>query len=316
MKFLSRHFTDKFSKSLLHTAPFSLAGLALCAALFLFSGCGGSSSPVVKKKAVLAVSIEPERWLLEQIVGDKMEVTTLLANGGNPESYEPTFSHLANIQNSRAFFKLGNLGFETAILEKVKATNPDLPVFCVSDSIKLITSDESHAHRHRGHGGVDPHVWTSVPNAKIMAANMLRGVVAIDSANAQEYTNNFIALSLRLDSLDSRLAEMLKPVGGQTFLVWHPSLSYFARDYGLKQLSLGDEGREPSIADVTQLVNRARQSGSSVFLLQRDFDRNQADALLGELSKSINVREFNPLNYDFETELLRIAGSISGAAAD
>lgn len=316
MKILSRLFICKFSKSLLHAAPKPFTGLALCAALFLIVGCSGSSSPVVKKKDVLAVSIEPERWLLEQIVGDKMEVTTLMANGGNPESYEPTFSHLANIRDSRAFFQVGNLGFETAIIEKVKATNPDLPVFCISDSIKLIVNNESHANHRHTHGAIDPHVWTSVSNAKIMAANMLRGVIAIDSANAKEYTNNFIALSCRLDSLDSRIAQILEPMKEATFIVWHPSLTYFARDYDLNQLSLGDEGREPSIADVKQLVNRARKSGASVFLLQRDFDRNQADALLGELKGDIAVREFNPLNYDFETELLNIARSISGSNAD
>lgn len=284
-----------------------LIGVALCLTM-LASGCTGNNSPVISKKDIISVSIEPQRWLLEQIVGDRMEVKTLMANGGNPETYEPSFSHLAGIKQSRAFFQIGNLGFETAIIEKVRANNPELPIFTVSDSINLIRID--HDHGNNSHGSIDPHTWTSVKNAKIMARNMMRAMVEIDSLHANEYINNFIGLSTRLDSLDSLIATTLPD--SAAFLVWHPSLSYFARDYGLKQIAMGAEGRDPSIADVRRLINQAEKSGAGIFLIQRDFDRNQADALLKGLSSEVKVAEFAPLSYDFDSQLINIANAIAG----
>lgn len=263
---------------------------------------------------MLSVSIEPQRWLLEQIVGDRMEVKTLMANGGNPETYEPTVSHLTDLGHSRAYFCVGNLGFENAILEKVTANNPDTQVFTVSDSIELIRTDHQHDGGRHAHGSVDPHTWTSAKNARIMAANMLRAMTEIDPDHSEEYTGNFAALTRRLDSLDSLITATLSADSATTFIVWHPSLSYFARDYGLHQLSLGAEGREPSVADMKRLLSAAGTSGAKVFLLQRDFDRNQADALVAGLRDSVRVAEFSPLDYDFDTQLINIARAIAGTA--
>ncbi|MDE7388627.1 MAG: zinc ABC transporter substrate-binding protein, partial [Muribaculaceae bacterium] len=114
-----------------------------------------------------------------------------------------------------------------------------------------------------------------------------------------------------LDSLDAAVDSILGPLRGAAIVLWHPSLSYFAHDYGLRQIALGAEGREPSVADVKRLTDDVKRSGARVFLIQRDFDRNQADAIIGGLGDDIAVEQFSPLNYDFDAELLRIAGSIA-----
>ncbi len=231
----------------------------------------GCADPAARKIPVVSVSIEPQRWLLEQIVGDKMEVRSLMGNGGNPEHYEPTFSHLANLEKSVAYFQVGNLGFESAIMEKVQANNPDLPIYCVSDSIRMILDTHHHDHHKDSEEclAYDPHTWSSVKNAKIMAANMLRGMKEVDADNAAYYTRNFITLSHKLDSLDLMLTEKLAPVCGGSFIVWHPSLSYFARDYGLTQLALGMENKELSVEETRSLIDRARSAGTTVFLFRK-----------------------------------------------
>lgn len=261
------------------------------------------------------MSIEPQRWLLEQLVGDRMEVRTLMANGGDPETYEPTVTQLADIRSGSAYFQVGNLPFETVILEKIRVNTPNLLVFNVSDSVDYILTDAHEGHSHPGHhGSVDPHIWSSVKNAKIMATNMLKALKQIDPEHSEEYSANYLRLSMQLDSLDSRLRSLLP--AGATFMVWHPSLSYFARDYGLTQISLGVEGREPSVADLQRLISRARESGVKVFLNQRDFDRNQAAVLISGLKDKVTVTEFSPLSYDFDTQLTNIANAIAAGASD
>ena len=274
----------------------------------------GCADPAARKIPVVSVSIEPQRWLLEQIVGDKMEVRSLMGNGGNPEHYEPTFSHLANQEKSVAYFQVGNLGFESAIMEKVQANNPDLPIYCVSDSIRMILDTHHHDHHKDSEESLayDPHTWSSVKNAKIMAANMLRGMKEVDADNAAYYTRNFITLSHKLDSLDLMLTEKLAPVCGGSFIVWHPSLSYFARDYGLTQLALGMENKELSVEETRSLIDRARSAGTTVFFIQKDFDRSQAVAITDGLGSDIKLISINPLAYEWADEIQVVADAIAG----
>lgn len=250
----------------------------------------------------LTVSIEPQRWLLEQIVGENFDVRALLGKGANPESYDPTFNDLASLESSRAYLTIGNLAFEDALTEKLRSNNPNLQIFCSSDSIPLLHATHGD-HDH----GTDPHVWSSARNMKQMARNMLSAVSALDPENAVEYQANFSRLSLRLDSVDSACDSILAPVSGSTFVVWHPSLSYFARDYGLTQLSLGAEGKEHSLSNTMALINKMKDSGARVFLIQKDFDASQAEVISREVKTSV----IDPMNYDWDKELLHTARSIA-----
>lgn len=264
-------------------------------------GCRNRAA--VTERPLITVSIEPQRWLLERLVGNRMEVRSLLARGGNPESYEPTFSHLAALERSRAYLTVGNLGFEDAILEKVRANNPDLRIVCTSDSIELLHATHGD-HDH----GADPHVWSSAKNFRIMAENMLRSLREIDPEHAQEYNSNFIALAGLIDSVDARCDSLLAPLRGHAFMVWHPSLSYFARDYGLEQISLGAEGKEHSVDDTRALLNRMKSLDAEVFLVQKDFDSSRASSL----AEGVRTVVIDPLNYDWDTEMLHTARAIAG----
>lgn len=261
-------------------------------------GCRHESTP----DRTLTVSIEPQRWLLEQIVGDKFEVRSLLGRGANPESYDPTFNDLAALERSYAYLTIGNLAFEDAITAKIRENNPDLHIFCTSDSIPLLHATHGD-HDH----GADPHIWSSAKNMKRIAANMLSAVASIDPENKAEYMTNFNRLTLRLDSIDAACDSILTPVSGTTFIVWHPSLSYFARDYGLTQLSLGSEGKEHSVSNTMALISRMKDSGAKVFLIQKDFDASQAQVISREVETAI----IDPMNYEWDKEMLHTARSIA-----
>lgn len=277
----------------------------LCAAAAF--GSGSCINNAHSDKPVITVSIEPQRWLLEQIVGDRMEVRTLLDNGGNPESCEPSFAHMARLEESVCYMQVGNLGFETALVDRIRANNPDLAVITTSDSITYIIGDE-HDHGH-GHG-IDPHVWSSAPNARIMARNMLREVESLDPDNAAEYRANYQRLVAGIDSVDSECRRMLAESRGESFMVWHPSLSYFARDYGLHQIAIGAEGKEQSVGETRQAVDRMNRTDAAVFLVQKDFDSSRAEAIADK--GSMRVVTINPLNYHWDDEMLQTARAIAG----
>ena len=279
------------------TVIVAAAGLAL-------GSCNRSAAPEAEKP-VLTVCIEPQRWLLERIVGDRMEVRTLMARGGNPESYEPTFADLAKLESGVCFFEVGHLPFEAAIVDKVRANKPDLKIINSSDSIRLIVDDHGHDH------GIDPHVWNSTANARIIAANMLRAVKDLDPEGSATYEANFRRLNAVIDSVDSVCAAILEPAAGASFIVWHPSLSYFARDYGLHQLAVGAEGKEHSVHNTRDVVNHIAEHGASVFLVQKDFDTSKAD-VIAKSGANTRVETINPLNYEWDNELINTARAIAG----
>lgn len=261
-------------------------------------------------KPVITVSIQPQKYFLEQITGDKIDIRCLLSSGANPENYEPSMSHLVNLGKSEAYFCIGNIGFETAIVDKVRANNPDIRIFNNSEGIELITG--THSHRHGDNDvveEVDPHTWSSVKNARIIASNMYRAVVDMDPANREYYTRNYEIFVSRLDSLDSRLAAMLAPCRGRAFVVWHPSLSYFARDYGLEQISIGSESKESSVRAMQARIDEAIADSVKVFFFQKEFDTRQAQVVNEQIGAEMVT--INPLDYKWRDEMLIIADAIA-----
>lgn len=266
-------------------------------------------STKTNERPVITVSIQPQKFLLEQIVGDKIDVRCLLANGGNPESYEPSLTHLMNLEKSEAYFQIGNIGFESAIIDRIRNNNPNLKIFNTSDSIRLLIGTHSDCSHHGHSHEVDPHTWSSVKNGKIIATNMYKAMVNMDPANEKTYTRNYKTLMLRLDSLDNRIDSMLNDKRGTAFMVWHPSLSYFARDYGLKQISIGVEGKEESVQRIQRKIDEAKSMDATVFFSQKDFDSRQAAVISRETGA--DVVAINPLNYEWDKELYEIAAALA-----
>lgn len=271
---------------------------ALAALMSLVLSC----SMQEREERAVTVSIQPQKELLEAIVGDKLKVRSLLATGGDPETYDPSMSHLLNVEKSMAYFRVGDIGFEDAIIERVKLSCPDLPIIDSSEGIERISGTHE--------GGEDPHVWGSVNNARVMAANMLEAVCRLDTANARTYRANYNTLIARLDSVDSAIRESLASIHSRTFVVWHPSLSYFARDYGLKQIALGSEHKERTPESLKTLLDSASRSGAVIFMVEGADDRA---ARMAREELRLPVHQFNLQTYDWADELLGVAKALAAS---
>lgn len=288
-----------------HNYIFSLI-IAIITAAWIATGCAGGPA----EQRIVTVSIEPQRYMLEQITGDRVQVRSLLTEGANPETYDPSVTHMFNLGNSLGYLMIGNIGFEAAIIDKISEANPDLPIFDTSEGVIPILG--THSHGGHSHTVVDPHTWSSVKNAKIIARNMLAAMEKIDPSNKAYYRRNYDNFAARLDSIDNVITARLAPHKGDSFIVWHPSLSYFARDYGLNQVVVGgSEHKESSIADLKESIDTARKRGASIFFFQKDFDSRQVSAINSELDA--HEVTINPMTYNWENELLKIADAIAEA---
>ena len=287
-----------------HSFIISLLVICSITAVWIITGCGAAPS----ERPIVTVSIEPQRYILEQITGDRVQVRSLLTEGANPESYDPSVTHMHNLGKSLGYLRMGNIGFEVALVDKISEANPGLQIFNTSEGVSPILG--THSHGEHEHTAVDPHTWTSVKNVKIIARNMLDAMEQVDPDNKNYYKENYETFAARLDSLDNVITSKLAPHRGESFMVWHPSLSYFARDYGLNQVIVGNsENKDNSVNDLRTAIDSARATGARIFFFQKDIDSRQVSAINSELqSDEINI---NPLSDQWEDEIMRIADAIA-----
>ena len=259
-------------------------------------------------KDLILVSIEPQRMVLEQIVGDRYRVEALLANGADPETFDPTAADRMKVDRALLYFGTGVLPFE----EKLKQAAADRYVNS-GEGIPLLYGTHGHHHDdadgHEHHSEADPHFWSSVGNMRLMAKNMRDAVARTDTAVAAQCGLRYDAYVQHLDSLDSRLRGTLAPVRDASFAVWHPSLSYFARDYGLRQLSLGMEGKDLSAKGLRGAIDHALADSVRVFFFQKEYDSRQAEAINDAIGSRFVI--IDPLAYDWEEQLTLIADEIA-----
>lgn len=258
-------------------------GAVLLLCLSAVCACSRREAP----KDVLSVSIPAQKWLLDSIVGDRFQVVSVIETGANPETFEPSLRQLADMERSALYFIVGNLDFEISSLDRIRENYPDMQIVDSSRGIERVHS--GHAHSHAGgeehcHGEAgDPHVWSSLPNARLMARNMYDKVVELDPVNRDYYTARYRNLDAGLAALNDSVSRELAPLRNRTFLVWHPSLSYFARDYGLRQVSVETAGKESSPAQYRDRLDKARTVNPLVFFTQAEFDSRQAQSMAAEL---------------------------------
>ena len=280
--------------------------------VFLLSAICMSSCAEKSNKPALTVSILPQKYLLERIVGDNYDVECLLAQGSNPESYEPEMAHLIALEKCKAYFSVGTIPFEKALLARLQENAPDVKVINTSAGIQLLKGTHSgigHSHGHACNHEVDPHVWTSVVNAKCMARSMYEYMVEIDAANAHCFTANYDALCVSLDSLHSAFAEKLQSHKGSAFAVWHPSLSYFARDYDLVQIAMEIEGKEVPANKLKESIEHASNHGVKIIFYQKEFDNRQ----VLNINEALGAKmvEINPMSYDWVDEMTKITDALA-----
>ena len=270
--------------------------------IFICFACGNTAQK--SEKAIITVTIEPLRYFTEAIAGKNYQVVSMVPKGSSPESYDPTPQQLVNLSKSQAYFRIGHIGFEQAWMKKLEANCPDMKVYDTSKGIDLIR-DKGHWHGDHFHeGGVEPHIWNSTQNALIIVDNIYQALCELDTTHQADYKYRLDSLKQSIQQTDAETRRLLENADS-TFLIYHPALSYFARDYGLKQISIEEGGKEPSPAQLKKLIETCRNENVHTIFVQQEFDQRNAQLIAHELG--IDIVSINPLSYDWTEEILRTA---------
>lgn len=273
----------------------------------LLTACNGGKKD---QRPILTVTIEPLRYLTEQIAGKDFKVVTLVPNGNSPEIYEPTPSQIAHLQQSAAFFALGHLGFEAQWIDKFSELYPKMPVCKADEGLSLIKETSSHeSHTH----GVDPHVWFSPRNMQQMSDSISQVLCRIFPEKESLFKANTLRLQAEISATDDSIRTLLKN-RFVAFVCYHPTLTYFAREYSCLQIPIEAHGKEPSAKVLQKLIQEAKIHRVKVVLVEKEFDLRYASLIAQELGAQ--TVQINTLSYEWRKEILRTANQLRKYSAD
>ena len=271
--------------------------------------CQDKSKKTAEK--IVFASILPLQYFTDQITGKLYTTEVMVPPGVGPETYNPTPRQMSEMAKAGAYFANGFLGFEGAFVDKFQSINPNLIFINTSKGVELIHA-EGHDHGDHAHEkGVDPHTWSSPEGARIVARNIFDGMVRIDPANKAVFQSNLDKLLAKIDSVDKVVSAILTNIPSRKFMVFHPALGYFAREYHLEQLSIEFEGKIPTPRHIQNIVLEAKSQNISNILIQKEFDIENAEIIANETGSK--VIQIDPLSYDWANEMISLAHKMAGA---
>ena len=285
--------------------------LMLAVALMVF-GASCSKDEKATGNIGVVVTILPLADFVENVGGEKIDVIVMVPPGADPHAYEPTTRQMVELSEAEIYVKVGSgVEFEVTWMDKIIEQNKDMLVVDCARGIELIEMvvDEDEVHGgddHHHHGGMDPHIWLSPLNAKVMVENIYEGLVEVDTENAAYYAQNRDEYLAELDQLDKDVEEGLSGIENRRFIVFHPAWGYFAQDYDLEQIAVEIEGKEPSGKDIAHLIEEALENEIKVVFASPQFDAKSAEVIAEEIDGV--VLYIDPLAEDYVDNMYVVLG--------
>lgn len=271
--------------------------------VLLLTACGSRPSD---NRPTLVVSIEPLRYVVEAVAGDDYRVTTLMPVGASPETFEPTPRQMIELSDCKMVFKAGTLPFEQLLMKQMTQNMPDVKTTDLGKDIEPLVDLTNH---HHGTDSFDPHIWMQPLNLSLMAQEACKVLCQMDSVNRPAYEKRLRTFQTEMDSLDAELKRTLAPVKHRSFLIYHPALGYFAHRYGLVQLSVEHDGKEPSAASLRLLINQCKgEEIRHVFISEEHVGRGAK-----RVAESLQLKPttINPLDYNVPQQMRTIAQELA-----
>ena len=260
---------------------------------------GGLTLASAEDRLKIVVSIPPQRWLVEQIGGDRVDVKVLVAPGESPTTYQPTDAQVTHLLQAKIYFRIG-VPFERGLWFEALGKMARLERIDVRAGIEL--------------QGDDPHIWLSPRLLSIQAATVAASLSRHDPTERDFYAANLNRLETRMEALDEEIRQMLEPFAGRSFFVFHPSWGYFSAAYGLEQIAVEKDGREPSDWELTVLQRQARKAGITTVFVQPQIYGRGAQAFAESIGAELQT--LDPLVADVAVNLAETADKLKASFSE
>lgn len=293
--------------------------LVLFFVIIVLGGCLSKKADKFEEKPndrlKIAVSIIPQKYFVEKVGGDKVEVIYMVEKGASPHVYEPRPSQMKDILEAKAYISIG-VSFEEVWLEKFQAANGNLKIFNQGQNIeKIKSSDHFHQEdleKETNQGldqGDDPHIWLSVKSAAAQADNIYQALKSLDPENEAYYLANLETFKDEIENLDREISKTLARASSKSFLVFHPAFAYLARDYDLEQIAIEIEGKEPSVKEMERILETARVKNLKTIFIEPQFGQQNAKTIADQINAKVVL--IDPLALNWDENLKNIAKALA-----
>ncbi len=256
----------------------------LLISFFVATSCN-QKSPLELKPRVI-VSVAPYLYIVEKIAGETVIAQAIVPPGANPHIYEPTPKEVGEIRGAVLWVYLGE-SFDKKIYNALLESNPALKVVNVVEHVHLLDFCEEngveseHHHCHGHEEGKDLHVWTSPKLFAEQAQRIAAMLIQLFPEHQATYSAHLQQLLSELQTLDDEIAKLLAAKRGTAILVSHPAFGYFCQEYGLTQISVEIEGKDPLPRDVSDILEQVKTHGIQTVIIEPQYS-NKGALLIAE----------------------------------
>ena len=236
---------------------------------------------------IITVSISPFKYFVEEIAGKDFTVNIMVPAGADPHVYEPFPEQINKLRRSVAYISNGYLGFEMNWLVRFYESNPSMKRLSLGDSIKPLAPEHHHEGGHVE--GADPHYWVSPKCALSMASSIRSLLCELNPSQKQKYDSNYDILISKIQDLDKKAREYFSGEKVRSFMIYHPNLAYLANDYGLEEIPVEYEGKEPTPSRLRELIDKSREDHIKTIFVQREYDTKNARVIADEIGAHITI---------------------------
>ena len=279
-----------------HTsAAILLAGaLAVC----LLASTAGCTDPRVEETGTIQViaTILPLADFVQQVGGERVDVTVMVPPGASPHVHEPTPGQMVDVSRADVYVKVGSgVEFEITWLDKLVEQNRDMHIIDCSEGIMVV--------------GGDPHIWNSPANASKMVENICDGLVSVDPVAADHYRRNLEDYNQQLTELDSYMLERFDGATERHFMMYHPSFGYLAKQYDLTQIAVEHEGKNPTPQVLRDCIDIAQIHNLDYIFVGSQTSPFEAESI----AEAINAETalMDPLPADYVANMRSVADAIA-----
>lgn len=251
----------------------------------------------------LFVTIAPQREIVQRVAGSDAQVTVLVPPGMSPENFSPDARTLNALSRADFYFTIG-IASEDAMLPKLQRLNRALRIIAPSPKLNV----RNFAPPGEGR---DPHLWLDADNIHVMAMQVVEVLTAAHPEEAAQYRARAEQYCKQIKASDEQIAAILAPLRGRVALVYHPAFAYFFERYGMRQLPIELEGKEPPGGYLGKVVREARNAQCPVLFVQPQVNERAVRTISSEVGCGVCV--LDPLPAVLSDGLLKLARTVADA---
>ncbi len=242
--------------------------------------CGGSSGKSASGQVRVVTSLNLFADLIQNVGGDKVQVTALVPADADPHTYEPVPSQVAKVADADLVL-INGLNLEQTLHDLIyNNVRGGVQVVEMSSGLPTLAGNAAEGEAS------NPHLWLNVQNAMHYVESIRDALIAADPQDADTFRANATAYLSELDALDKEFAAAIQtiPPENRKLVTFHDAYPYLAQRYGLQIFGyvVQSEGKEASAQDIANLVDEIRAQHVPTVFAEPEFNPQLLDTVANE----------------------------------